>query len=626
MDTPQDPIKQLIPLPSTATVARGPGDLARKTDGGAGFADAMRAAKLPNDSAADAAGAAGPEQTDDTTPVGPKPTQAATRAEARAVSGDEAADGPESADMAREAAAAARTETQTDRNAVAPTGSGVDAQSVAAMVATGTASAPLAAGGAVTRADTAPSITRPITPSAVDGVAPHMQTMSANGMPGPAPAAASTAGAAFDAVLSQATSRPVDAVPVGPDAASAADATGAAAPTSQAVASPAAGAALGTLLAASAGGVVPVASRPQVPALADGIAAAAPDLTAATATGAAAGTVPAPTTAAAPFAVAMAPSAVALAVDRATGNAMTTPVSLTGFKPANDTTGDGSAAATIAGNGFVAAALQTGPMLGDAAAVTAADTAPGPATPTTRWLDARPDTLSLTLADGAIAADPAAQVPVELEGMLQSLDARISRLTAASANSDIVMTASGEDPLAAISGSPGATPAVVAGIAMNGAGTRTDAAEPVRLSINAPMEQSTRWAAEVGDRLAWVANSRLSAATLQINPPQLGPIEVRIVMSGDQAAVSFAAVQPQTREAIQQALPALASSFASQGLTLGQTSVGRDGMPQPGGQGSSDSGGGRFAAGVVRGDREVEGISGVVSAGRGGQGLVDTFA
>jgi flagellar hook-length control protein FliK len=239
------------------------------------------------------------------------------------------------------------------------------------------------------------------------------------------------------------------------------------------------------------------------------------------------------------------------------------------------------------------------------------------------WLNVRPDSLAMALADQALAQDPATQMPIKLDQMLQSLDAQLSGM-ASSANLGIAGgEANAEEPLGAVAALADAQNNQA--VQVQAAGMPADTPEPVSLSLNAPMQQASRWATEFGDRLAWVANNRFTAATLQINPPQLGPIEVRILMSGDQAAVSFAAVQPQTREAIQQALPVLASSFASQGLSLGQTSVGREHLPQQGGQGGSGNSNASGQSGLMAASISNAGGVAADAMTRGGNGLVDTF-
>ena len=339
----------------------------------------------------------------------------------------------------------------------------------------------------------------------------------------------------------------------------------------------------------------------------------------------AANTAQAAPTAVAPAVVTVAPTQVAMAVDRAIGNALVDRPATGNFKPADLAAQAPADPARIASAGFVAIALQPAspkePLpvlspLGEPMVTTEGGTP-------SVWLTVRPDSLAMALADRALSQDATMQLPVKLDEMLQSLDTRVLGMTNASTVSMATGQSDAAEPMGAIAALADAQPNQA--VPVQAAGMPADVPEPVSLSLNAPMQQATRWAAEFGDRMAWVANNRFNAATLQVNPPQLGPIEVRILMSGDQATVSFAAVQPQTREAIQQALPVLASSLASQGLNLGQASVGRDHLPQQGGQGGSGGHGGGQAGGL---STAALGSTDDATGGpsmRGGNGLVDTF-
>jgi flagellar hook-length control protein FliK len=290
------------------------------------------------------------------------------------------------------------------------------------------------------------------------------------------------------------------------------------------------------------------------------------------------------------------------------------------FSPANPVSfaaGNSVDPAKLAATGFVADTLSSTPTA-------LASVTPDTSAAQSPWMTLAPDNLAFRLADrtfgGANTNVDLASTQLALQNIEQQLGAIESQLGGSPISTDSADTAAPK----AIDAPNGGITSINQGPQAN---LSTGTPEPVRLSVNAPVEQSSRWASEMGDRLAWVARNGMSSATLQVNPPQLGPIEVRIQMSGDQAAVSFAAVQPQTREAIQQALPALASSFAAQGLSLGQTSVGRDNQPQQSrGDGSSGNNANRGtdAIGAVSVDN-TSSSSSAIGTNRGGTGLVDTF-
>ena len=67
-----------------------------------------------------------------------------------------------------------------------------------------------------------------------------------------------------------------------------------------------------------------------------------------------------------------------------------------------------------------------------------------------------------------------------------------------------------------------------------------------------------------------------SSATLAIEPPQLGPVELAVSVREGEARVHFAAEHPAVREAIAEALPRLRELLAAQGLALAEASVGSE--------------------------------------------------
>ncbi len=67
-------------------------------------------------------------------------------------------------------------------------------------------------------------------------------------------------------------------------------------------------------------------------------------------------------------------------------------------------------------------------------------------------------------------------------------------------------------------------------------------------------------------------------ASIQVNPPELGPVQVRLEIGNGEARVHFAAENAATRDAITDALPKLRELLGSQGLSLAGSSVGAE-MP-----------------------------------------------
>ena len=84
---------------------------------------------------------------------------------------------------------------------------------------------------------------------------------------------------------------------------------------------------------------------------------------------------------------------------------------------------------------------------------------------------------------------------------------------------------------------------------------------------------SSGWDQELGGRVQWMMTQGLQAAALHINPPHLGPIEVRIVMDQDQASISFNASHMLTRDALEASIPKLRDMLNDNGLNLANVNV-----------------------------------------------------
>lgn len=77
-----------------------------------------------------------------------------------------------------------------------------------------------------------------------------------------------------------------------------------------------------------------------------------------------------------------------------------------------------------------------------------------------------------------------------------------------------------------------------------------------------------QWSQAVGDKVLWLAAQNVSAAEIRLDPPELGPMQVRVSVNQDQASITFTSPHAGVREALDQQLNRLRDMFSEQGLNL----------------------------------------------------------
>ena len=92
-------------------------------------------------------------------------------------------------------------------------------------------------------------------------------------------------------------------------------------------------------------------------------------------------------------------------------------------------------------------------------------------------------------------------------------------------------------------------------------------------NINTHLRESG-WSQQFGEKIVWLAKNNLQSAQININPPELGPVQITLNLSGDQIKVAFASPHAEVRQAIEGALPQLKEMLSSAGINLGQANVG----------------------------------------------------
>lgn len=161
-----------------------------------------------------------------------------------------------------------------------------------------------------------------------------------------------------------------------------------------------------------------------------------------------------------------------------------------------------------------------------------------------------------------------------------------------------------QDSLAALR-APGAEAAAAA--SASAAAAPTTPADPAlqvaQAALPVPLDDP-QFPRAFGVQVSLLARDGVQQADLHLNPAEMGPVSIQIVMDGTQARIDFGADAAPTRALIEQSLPDLAAALREAGLTLA-------------GGGVSQHAGGRDAGGAAGGDaqRPAAGRTGGVETG-----------
>lgn len=81
------------------------------------------------------------------------------------------------------------------------------------------------------------------------------------------------------------------------------------------------------------------------------------------------------------------------------------------------------------------------------------------------------------------------------------------------------------------------------------------------------------WAESLSQRVTMMAGQKVSSARIELDPPELGAMVVKITVTGDQASVNFASANSVVRDALEQTFPRLQDLLGQQGLQLADANV-----------------------------------------------------
>ena len=128
----------------------------------------------------------------------------------------------------------------------------------------------------------------------------------------------------------------------------------------------------------------------------------------------------------------------------------------------------------------------------------------------------------------------------------------------------------------------------------------------------------------LGQQMQWMASQQVGRAELRLDPEELGPLEIRLEMNGDEIRAEFSSRSAEVRSLLETQVPRLRELLAEQGFSLADAQVGQERAAYQDAPQQREA----FAA---RGDRadapQVDAVEAPPAAPvRIRQGLVDDFA
>lgn len=140
--------------------------------------------------------------------------------------------------------------------------------------------------------------------------------------------------------------------------------------------------------------------------------------------------------------------------------------------------------------------------------------------------------------------------------------------------------------------------------------------------INTPLGKSG-WDQAISQKVMWMAGGGVQSATLTLNPPDLGPLQVVINVNNDMVEAKFMSDNADVRQALQDGLVNLRDKMNEAGMQLGQTNISAGGQAQQEFQQAQQ---GRRGERMGGNDTMATTVAAQSVNIRTANGLVDTFA
>jgi flagellar hook-length control protein FliK len=151
--------------------------------------------------------------------------------------------------------------------------------------------------------------------------------------------------------------------------------------------------------------------------------------------------------------------------------------------------------------------------------------------------------------------------------------------------------------------------------------------QAAQAAVATPLNDA-RWPADFSQKVTWLSTTQNQVAELSLNPPDLGPLNVVLKITDNQATALFTSPHGSVRDAVENAMPKLREMLAESGITLGNATV-SDQAPRE--RDTSAFSGNQSQSGNRRDEIEI-GTEGSLPAANSAphvsrhNGMIDTFA
>lgn len=92
--------------------------------------------------------------------------------------------------------------------------------------------------------------------------------------------------------------------------------------------------------------------------------------------------------------------------------------------------------------------------------------------------------------------------------------------------------------------------------------------------------QASVSAPNINERVQWMMGAQKQVAEIQLDPPELGALQIKVSTQNDQTSVNFVVANAAVKDALEQQMPKLREFFEQQGIDLGDVNV-ADGSETP---------------------------------------------